>query len=42
MSNALRPKEYIRTPGDSDNELADFFRRAHDAGRKGGGHGSRS
>jgi hypothetical protein len=40
LSNALRLEEYIQdAERDSDNELADFFRRAQGASRKGGEQG---
>jgi hypothetical protein len=40
LSNALRLEEYIQdAERESDNELADFFRRAQSASRKGGEQG---
>ena len=40
LSNALRLEEYIQdAERDGDNELADFFRRAQGASRKGGEQG---
>ena len=37
LSNALRLEQYIKdAENDGDSELADFFRRAQDASRKGG------
>ncbi len=37
LSNALRLETYIQdAERDGDNELAEFFRRAQDASRKGG------
>jgi hypothetical protein len=40
LSNALRLEEYVQdAERDGDNELADFFRRAQDASRKGGEQG---
>ena len=40
LSNALRLEEYIQdAERDGDNELADFFRRAQGASRKGGEEG---
>jgi hypothetical protein len=37
LSNALRLEQYIQdAERDGDQELADFFRRAQDASRKGG------
>jgi hypothetical protein len=37
LSNAVRLETYIQdAERDGDNELADFFRRAQDASRKGG------
>jgi hypothetical protein len=40
LSNALRLEEYIQdAERDGDSELADFFRRAQDASRKGGEKG---
>ena len=40
LSNALRLETYIKdAERDGDNELADFFRRAQDASRKGGEQG---
>ena len=37
LSNALRLEEYISdAERDGDNELADFFRKAQEASRKGG------
>ena len=40
LSNALRLEQYIQdAERDGDNELADFFRRAQDASRKGGEQG---
>ena len=40
LSNALRLEEYIQdAERDGDDELADFFRRAQEASRKGGEQG---
>ena len=40
LSNALRLETYIKdAESDGDNELADFFKRAQDASRKGGEQG---
>jgi hypothetical protein len=40
LSNALRLEEYIKdAEDDGDSELADFFRRAQSASRKGGEQG---
>ena len=40
LSNALRLETYIKdAERDGDNELADFFRRAQDASRKGAEQG---
>ncbi|MFL5884902.1 MAG: hypothetical protein ACJ77M_07520 [Thermoleophilaceae bacterium] len=40
LSNALRLEEYIQDADrDGDSELADFFRRAQGASRKGGDQG---
>jgi hypothetical protein len=40
LSNALRLEEYIQdAERDGDNELAEFFRRAQEASRKGGEQG---
>jgi hypothetical protein len=40
LSNALRLETYIKdAERDSDSELADFFRRAQEASRKGGDQG---
>jgi hypothetical protein len=40
LSNALRLEDYIQdAERDGDNELADFFRRAQGASRKGGEQG---
>ena len=40
LSNALRLEQYIQdAERDGDNELAEFFRRAQDASRKGGEQG---
>ena len=40
LSNALRLETYIQdAERDGDNELAEFFRRAQDASRKGGEQG---
>ena len=40
LSNALRLEEYVSdAERDGDNELADFFRRAQEASRKGGEQG---
>jgi len=40
LSNALRLESYVQdAERDGDNELADFFRRAQDASRKGGEQG---
>jgi hypothetical protein len=40
LSNALRLETYIKdAERDGDSELADFFRRAQDASRKGGEKG---
>jgi LPS O-antigen subunit length determinant protein (WzzB/FepE family) len=40
LSNALRLEEYIQdAERDGDSELADFFRRAQEASRKGGEQG---
>ena len=40
LSNALRLENYIAdAERDGDNELADFFRRAQDASRRGGEQG---
>jgi hypothetical protein len=42
LSNALRLEEYIQdAERDGDNELADFFRRAQGASRKGGEEGKK-
>jgi hypothetical protein len=40
LSNALRLTTYIEdAERDDDSELADFFRRAHEASKKGGERG---
>jgi hypothetical protein len=40
LSNALRLTTYIEdAERDGDSEMADFFRRAHEASRKGGEQG---
>jgi hypothetical protein len=40
LSNALRLQTYIEdAEREGDNELAEFFRRAQEASRKGGEHG---
>jgi hypothetical protein len=40
LNNALRLEQYIRdAEGSDDQELADFFRRAQEASRKGGEQG---
>jgi len=40
LSNALRLEEYISdAERDGDNDLAEFFRRAQEASRKGGEQG---
>ena len=40
LANALRLETYIQdAERDGDNELADFFRRAQEASRKGGEQG---
>jgi len=40
LSNALRLENYIKdAKDDGDDELADFFKRAQDASRKGGEQG---
>ena len=40
LSNALRLEEYVQdAERDGDNELAEFFRRAQNASRKGGEQG---
>ena len=40
LSNALRLEDYIEdAERDGDNDLADFFRRAQSASRKGGEQG---
>ena len=40
LSNALRLEQYVQdAERDGDSELADFFRRAQDASRKGGEQG---
>lgn len=40
LSNALRLEEYVQdAERDGDNDLADFFRRAQNASRKGGEQG---
>jgi LPS O-antigen subunit length determinant protein (WzzB/FepE family) len=40
LSNALRLEDYIQdAERDGDNDLADFFRRAQDASRRGGEQG---
>jgi LPS O-antigen subunit length determinant protein (WzzB/FepE family) len=40
LSNALRLEEYIQdAERDGDNDLAEFFRRAQSASRKGGEQG---
>jgi hypothetical protein len=40
LSNALRLEEYIQdAERDDDNDLADFFRRAQNASKKGGEQG---
>jgi hypothetical protein len=40
LSNALRLEQYIKdAEDDGDSELADFFRRAQGASRKGGEQG---
>ena len=40
LSNALRLEQYIQdAERDGDSELADFFRRAQEASRKGGEQG---
>jgi hypothetical protein len=42
LSNALRLEEYIQdAERDGDNELAEFFRRAQGASRKGGEEGKK-
>jgi hypothetical protein len=42
LSNALRLEEYIQdAERDGDSELADFFRRAQGASRKGGEEGKK-
>ena len=42
LSNALRLEQYIQdAENDGDSELADFFRRAQAASRKGGEEGKR-
>jgi hypothetical protein len=42
LSNALRLEDYIQdAERDGDNELADFFRRAQGASRKGGEEGKK-
>ena len=42
LSNALRLEEYIQdAERDGDNDLADFFRRAQGASRKGGEEGKK-
>jgi hypothetical protein len=42
LSNTLRLETYIQdAERDGDNELADFFRRAQDASRKGGEQGKK-
>ena len=42
LSNALRLESYIQdAERDGDNELAEFFRRAQGASRKGGEEGKR-
>jgi hypothetical protein len=42
LSNALRLEQYIEdAERDGDNELADFFRRAQGASRKGGEEGKK-
>ncbi|HEX8649143.1 MAG TPA: hypothetical protein VF715_19780 [Thermoleophilaceae bacterium] len=42
LSNALRLEEYIQDADrDGDTELADFFRRAQGASRKGGEEGKK-
>ena len=40
LSNALRLEQYVKdAERDGDSELAEFFRRAQDASRKGGEQG---
>jgi hypothetical protein len=40
LSNALRLEEYVQdAERDDDNELAEFFRRAQNASKKGGEQG---
>ena len=40
LSNALRLEQYVQDADrEGDSELADFFRRAQDASRKGGEQG---
>jgi hypothetical protein len=40
LSNALRLEQYVQDADrDGDNELADFFRRAQNASKKGGEQG---
>jgi len=40
LSNALRLESYIKdAESDGDSDLADFFRRAQDASRRGGEQG---
>jgi hypothetical protein len=40
LSNALRLEEYVQdAERDGDNDLADFFRRAQNASKKGGEQG---
>ena len=42
LSNALRLEQYIQdAERDGDNELAEFFRRAQGASRKGGEEGKK-
>jgi hypothetical protein len=42
LSNALRLEQYIQdAERDGDNDLADFFRRAQGASRKGGEEGKK-
>ena len=42
LSNALRLEEYVQdAERDGDSELAEFFRRAQGASRKGGEEGKR-
>jgi hypothetical protein len=42
LSNALRLEQYIEdAESDGDSELADFFRRAQGASRKGGEEGKK-